>query len=79
MPQIEHHAPHFHYEVAWRRNAPGYQYESQKIPKWEQSELVIPNVPTFVEFEVKVTAKNERGQARAPVQTVKGYSGEDSK
>ncbi len=79
MPQIEHHAPHFYYEVFWRRNIPGATWESQKVNRWETSEYVVYNVPTFVEYEVKVTANNEKGQAREPAKSVIGYSGEDCK
>lgn len=77
MPQIEHHAPHFYYEVSWRRNIPSYSWENEKITKWEQAEHVVFNVPTFVQYEVKVTAHNERGQANVPAYPVNGYSGED--
>lgn len=77
MPQIEHHAPMFHYEVFWRLAAPGNAFTSQKITRWETSEYVVHNVPTFVQYEVKVTANNIRGQAREPAKSVFGYSGED--
>lgn len=77
MPQIEHHGPMFHYEVSWRLAAPGSSFTNQKITRWETSEYVVHNVPTFVQYEVKVTANNIRGQAREPAKTVFGYSGED--
>lgn len=79
MPQIEHHAPHFYYDVSWKRNIPGATYENVKITRWQDGEYVVDNVPTFQEYVVKVVAHNERGQSRAPEQEVIGYSGENGK
>lgn len=79
MPEIEHHAPRFYYEVWWKRDIPGIRWESQTIPKWEVGEFVVHNVPTFEKYLVKVLAGNERGQAKVPAVEVEGYSGEDSK
>jgi hypothetical protein len=79
MSQIEHHAPHFYYEVYWKRNIPGASYETPvKLTNWKQGEYVVNHVPTFQEYVVKVIAFNEKGQASEPVQEVIGYSGEDS-
>jgi len=78
MSQIEHHAPHFHYEVWWKRNIPGTSWDNPvKLTNWKQGEYVVNHVPYFQEYVVKVIAYNEKGQAKAPAQEVIGYSGED--
>lgn len=77
MPEIEHHAPRFYYEVWWKRDIPGIKWETQTIPKWEQGDFVVRNTPTFEKYIVKVIAANERGQASATAREIEGYSGED--
>lgn len=50
-----------------------------KIPNWEQTELMIPNQPTFEPYLLKVEAHNFKGQANVAAVEVVGYSGENCK
>lgn len=77
MPEIEHNAPRFQYRVYWKRDISGDQWNTQDIVNWKQSELVIPNLPTFEKYVIKVVAINEKGEANVAPKEIIGYSGED--
>lgn len=78
MPEIEHHAPRFHYQVSWKRDIPGSNWASEDVLDWRVNKKEIPNQPTFQPYIVKVTAINERGVSAVPPKEVLGYSGEDA-
>ncbi|XP_031786698.1 neuroglian isoform X2 [Nasonia vitripennis] len=77
MPQIEHNAPKFKYQVYYKRDIPGEDWRIEEITNWKQNTLVINNQPTYQKYKIKVGALNEKGECREPPQEVIGYSGED--
>ncbi|XP_060803660.1 neuroglian [Amyelois transitella] len=77
MPQIEHNGPGFYYLVSYRRNITGENYQSQKVSDWQQTQLVVPNTPTFQPYRIKVVAGNSKGTANVAPVEVYGWSGED--
>ncbi|XP_049882057.1 neuroglian-like isoform X1 [Pectinophora gossypiella] len=78
MPQIEHNGPGFYYLVSWRRNITGQPWQEQQVRDWEQTDLLVPNTPTFVPYKIKVIAVNSKGTSNvAPVEVI-GWSGEDT-
>ncbi|XP_061709263.1 neuroglian isoform X3 [Cydia pomonella] len=77
MPQIEHNGPGFYYQVSFKRNDTGEGWTDQTVQDWRQSELLVPNTPTFVPYKIKVVAWNSKGASNvAPVEVI-GWSGED--
>ncbi|XP_068626335.1 neuroglian isoform X1 [Battus philenor] len=78
MPQIEHNGPGFYYLVSWRRNITGQPWNDQQVTDWQETELVVPNTPTFQPYRIKVIAVNSKGTSNvAPVEVI-GWSGEDT-
>lgn len=76
MPEIEHNAPRFQYRVLWKpANGGTWNYEDITDPKRDM--LEIPNLNTFEEFNIKIIAINEKGEANVSPKEVIGYSGED--
>lgn len=57
MPQIEHNGPGFHYQVAWRRDIPGQQWNEQQLRDWQNTEFLVPNTPTFQPYKIKVRSR----------------------
>lgn len=79
MAEIEHNAPRFQYRVYFKRDIQGVEYEYRDISDWRQSEVTIPDQPTYERYLIKVVAMNELGVADVAPQEVIGYSGEDGK
>ncbi|XP_036318841.1 neuroglian isoform X1 [Rhagoletis pomonella] len=77
MPEIDHNAPDFHYRLSWKRDIPAASWESRDIYDWRQSNMVIPDQPTYVPYLIKVVAINQKGEANVAPTEVVGYSGED--
>ena len=80
MPEIEHAGPRFRYIVQWKPDD-GSQgnWLREEIKDWKQSELTVPNQPTYRPYIIRVRAMNEVGESSvAPVEVI-GYSGQDSK
>ncbi|XP_014258139.1 neuroglian isoform X2 [Cimex lectularius] len=77
MPQIEHNAPRFQYRVSWKKENTSEEWISQEVLDWEQNSLLVPNLPTFHPYLIKVIAINEKGESNTSPRLVTGYSGED--
>ncbi|RVE47838.1 hypothetical protein evm_007469 [Chilo suppressalis] len=77
MPQIEHNGPGFYYLVSWRRDIAGQQWDEAQVRDWQQSELLVPNTPTFEPYRIKVVAVNSKGTSNVTPVEVIGWSGED--
>ncbi|CAH0765981.1 unnamed protein product [Diatraea saccharalis] len=77
MPQIEHNGPGFYYLVSWRRDIPGQPWEEAQLRDWQQTELLVPNTPTFEPYRIKVVAVNALGTSNVTPLEVAGWSGED--
>lgn len=77
LPQIEHNAPRFMYRVYYKRDRPEEQWTIEDINNWKQHTLTIDNQPTYQRYKIKVIAINEKGESKAEVKEVYGYSGED--
>lgn len=61
MPQIEHNGPEFYYQVAWRRDIPGQQWNEHQLRDWQTSEFLVPNTPTFQPYKIKVCTNLHTG------------------
>ena len=78
MLRSEHYGPGFHYVVTYQRlDLSNAEIQTRIVSDWRQSELEIPNQPTYTEFKVSVQAKNSGGSATPSI--VVGHSGEDGK
>ncbi|OQV18931.1 Neuroglian [Hypsibius exemplaris] len=82
MPQIDHNGPGFYYEVKWLPVNPDpiaqRVEQSEIITDWQKGSLTVPNVPTYVPFDVKVVAGNALGPSKAAnAPPVRGFSGEN--
>lgn len=64
MPQIEHNGPGFYYLVSWRRDIAGSPWDEESVRDWRQSELLVPNTPTFVPYRIKVRYNNKSPELR---------------
>lgn len=78
MPEIDHNAPKFHYEVQWKEDDDFQPWNSEIINDWRQSELIIPNQPIYRPYLIKVTASNAKGISNVAPTIVRGFSGQDS-
>ena len=76
MSQIKHNAPIFKYRVYYKKEESNAGWNIEDIPDWMQTELVIPNQPTFTKYRIKVAAHNQMGEAKTRAEEVIGYSGE---
>ena len=77
MPEIEHNAPNFLYRVHYKLDVPGAEWITEVISDWQQSDLVIPNQPSFRQYRIKVEAMNQLGVANVSPKEIIGYSGEN--
>lgn len=77
MPQIEHNAPQFRYRVYYKRDIPGELWATAEIYDWRKNNLIVENQPTYQRYKIKVIASNAKGESKAAVDEVIGYSGED--
>lgn len=77
MPEIEHNAPKFKYQIYWKQDKPGEAWKVEDIADWRLKEILIPNQPTYTKYRIKVVAHNEKGEANVQAEEVIGYSGED--
>lgn len=71
MPEIDHNAPGFHYRVSYRRDIPGEVYTSEDVNDWRKGQLLVPNLPTFSKYIIKVIALNNLGEANVSPKEVK--------
>ena len=55
MPEIEHNGPGFYYQVYWKRDIIGDNWNSAKISNWRQSSFLITHQPTFKRYLIKGT------------------------
>jgi len=76
MPQIEHNAEKFQYRVYFKEDKEGSEWIIQDVPDWYAKELLVPNVPQFTKYRIKVVAHNRKGEANVAAQEVIGWSGE---
>ena len=81
MPQIEQNGPNFKYIVSYkRRNDDSAREYSYTVERPEEFHYVVPErQSTYVSYDISVKAKNSVGDARQPVKSVIGWSGEDGK
>lgn len=77
MSQIEHNGPGFQYKVSYKRDIPNLEWVTQYITDWRKSSLMVDNVPTYQRYRIKVSAMNDKGESKALVKEVIGFSGED--
>ena len=80
MPEEEHNAPGFYYQVRWRRHdatsGAVEQYEDRAVDP-SSSTLMVEGQPVYKPYEIYVLAINEIGEAVSPPKMVIGYSGEN--
>lgn len=77
MPEIEHNAPKFKYQIYWKQDQPGEKWKVEDIADWRLKEMLIKNQPTYTRYRIKVVAHNQKGEANIAAEEVIGYSGED--
>jgi len=79
MPEIEHNAAKFQYEVQWKPDEENAQWTTEIIKDWRTSSLLIPNQPIYRPYLIKIRSFNEKGQSNVAPTVVRGFSGQDSK
>ncbi|XP_043478124.1 neuroglian isoform X1 [Leptopilina heterotoma] len=77
MPQIEHNAPRFMYQVHYRRDIPGEKWNIENINDWKINRLQVDHQQTYQRYRIKVGAINEKGECRTQPKEIIGFSGED--
>lgn len=77
MPEIDHNAPGFKYRVYYRRAIPGVPFTPVDITNWRTNRLVVDGQESYVQYEIKVSAMNDVGEANVSPNIVIGYSGEN--
>lgn len=79
MPEVEHNAPGFGYQILWKRDKPGYDWNFEIITDYTKNELVINRQPTYQRYKINVIAFNNKGKSIKPPKQIVGYSGADGK
>lgn len=77
MPQIDHNAPRFKYQVSYKLDDQQSEWNTVEIDDWRQNKYVVFSQPTFRRYLIKVEAHNENGESNIAPNVVIGYSGED--
>jgi hypothetical protein len=78
MPEIEHNAPGFKYEVKWRKEDEGEsEWHTREVTDWRVGEIIIPNQPTYRPYTIQVRALNSKGDSSMAPTKVRGHSGQD--
>uniref|UniRef100_A0A8C6WTS2 Cell adhesion molecule L1-like b n=1 Tax=Neogobius melanostomus TaxID=47308 RepID=A0A8C6WTS2_9GOBI len=70
---IEHNGPGLEYKVSYRRQDMEEDWHEHMV---KRHSFVVKSTPTFVQYEIKIQAKNHQGWGPEP-KIVTGYSGED--
>lgn len=79
MPRTEHHAYGFGYQVLWKQEKPGCDWNFEIITNYTVCELVINNQPAYQRYKINVIAFNDMGKSSELPKQVIGYSGSDGK
>ncbi|KAI0242502.1 Neuroglian [Lamellibrachia satsuma] len=79
MPGIEQNGPTFSYIITWRRaDIADAELHTARIDRPDAWHYVVPaRQETYKPFNITVKAKNVKGEAKVPPQSVVGHSGED--
>ncbi|XP_062401755.1 neural cell adhesion molecule L1-like protein isoform X2 [Sardina pilchardus] len=73
LAPIEHNGPGLQYKVSYRRQGVDADWHEHDV---KRHSFVVKNTPTFVPYEIKIRAHNQKGSAPEP-RVLVGYSGED--
>lgn len=79
METSDHNGENFRYVVGYKQKGE-QETQIREILDWRANEVVIPDQPTFTEYEIFVKSVNIKGEA--PASTLRrriGYSGQGSK
>lgn len=58
LPPAEHNGPGFFYCVFWKRVKEKDWNNCTVIDNWLSNHIIVPNLPTYVQFDIKVEARN---------------------
>ncbi|XP_054158779.1 neuroglian-like [Oppia nitens] len=78
MPPREQNAPGFFYTVYYKQDdMPTADWHIKHVLDWQQSRLIVENLPKLRPYRIKVEAYNSLGKATQEAREVIGYSDED--
>ena len=79
MPGIEQNGPTFSYIITWKRaDIDDAELHTARVDRSDAWHYVVPDrQETYKKFNITVKAKNIKGEAKVPPETIVGHSGED--
>ncbi|KRX49451.1 Neuroglian [Trichinella murrelli] len=77
VERVDWNGPDFHYVVEMKRaDDDDSRWETAIVTDPNESQLVVPDQPTYEPYDVRVQSANSLGKATVSPATVRGYSGE---